>query len=875
MPKPELLAPAGDWKSFIAAVEAGADGVYFGGKDFSARNFAINLTREEIQKAIDYAHLRGAKCYAAVNILVKDNEFAGLFDYINFLYAEGIDSLIVQDLGVFNFCQKYWPDLPLHASTQMTAHNLNDILILEKMGFKRAVLARELTLEEIREIKSKSKIKIECFVHGALCFSYSGQCLLSSMIGGRSGNRGKCAQPCRKKYTLVDGKNGENLNIEGYLLSAKDLCALDILDKMRFTPALKQCNSENKSKVSVSGQKDFNYLNDKPLVRGFIDSLKIEGRMKGAAYVGGAVGKYRKAIESAARNEKLSPEEIEADKKEMAALFNRGGFSRGYLLDKKPKDLISPERSKNFGVLAGEVIEARNGLVKIRINDGGIHPYTNSDNDFLPIKNYEKNQHRSSLNLNQNIIKNIGVGVNDGLEIWGREGQEKNIGFRVEKISGNIVNIFIEGDVRVGDKVYKNYDYKLNKKLELLARENYQRKIKVKMFFRAEEGKEIFLKIDDAEAKGLKAEKALKLAINEKKIEEQLAKLGNTPFSAEKIDVRIFGKINIPLGEINKLRRECLAKLENKIINFFKREKKIKKPGTLIIPIAKVSESIKQNKKINICVQSDDLNVLNRLLAKKIFRVYTSLPIDIKKFHKNNIEVYQALPGILRKGEKLEIFENYDGFLAPALGYLRILPSQAKKIADFSLNIFNSFAVRELQNFGFAGFTASLENTLEEINSIKASCMEKETIVYGYLPLMISEHCVLRGTKYCRAKNLGIYPVANRDKMPISQNKIEAKPLLCENCANQEWSNRISIGIMDEKKAIFPILTDCANCRMRILNSAPLCFSDIEKLKSNNIRIIHTIESPEKIIKIAENYLSGSFGSAENITTGHFYRGVE
>src|SRR5680860_487348 len=224
----EILAPAGDWKSFVAGVEAGADAVYFGGKDFSARSFAVNLTREEIQKAIAYAHLRTVKCYAVVNTLVKDDEFEKLFDYLNFLYSEGIDALIIQDLGVYNFCRKYFPELSLHASTQMSAHKLNDVLKFEKMGFKRVVLARELTLVEIQEIKQKSKIEIECFVHGALCFSYSGQCLLSSMIGGRSGNRGKCAQPCRKKYALTNIESGASLSIEGYLLSTKNLCALDL-----------------------------------------------------------------------------------------------------------------------------------------------------------------------------------------------------------------------------------------------------------------------------------------------------------------------------------------------------------------------------------------------------------------------------------------------------------------------------------------------------------------------------------------------------------------------------------------------------------------------------------------------------------------------
>ncbi|MDP3057826.1 MAG: U32 family peptidase [bacterium] len=795
MTKPELLAPAGDWKSFIAAVEAGADAVYFGGKDFSARNLAVNLTREEIKKAIDYAHLRGVKCYAAVNILVKDSEFAGLFDYINFLYAEGIDALIVQDLGVFNIARKYWPDLPLHASTQMSAHNLNDILVLGKMGFKRAVLARELTIKEICDIKSKLQsastadspkrrgIEIKCFVHGALCFSYSGQCFLSSMIGGRSGNRGRCAQPCRKKYALVDSKTSESLNTEGYLLSTKDLCALDILDKIQF-----------------------------------VDSLKIEGRMKGAAYVGGVLEKYRKAVNSLARNEKIVPEELEADKKELAGIFNRGGFSHGYLLDKKPKDLISPERSKNFGVLAGLVIEARRGAIKIRTKD---------------------------------------VGVNDGLEIWGREGQEKNIGFRVEKMSGDIINIFIEGDIRVGDKVYKNFDYKLNKKLEALAEENYQKKTPARMIFRAKEGKNISLEINGVKTEGEKAESAIKIETSEDAARKQLSKLGATPFFVEKIDVEIVGKVYIPLKNLNNLRRDGAQKLEKKIINSFKREKK-ETPNLLslrgIRPLAETKQPITEirdcrapntglamtDKAVNagrrIAIQSNDSAVLDELANKKISRIYTALKINVEKFHKNNIEVYQALPRIFREGEKIEIFADYDGFLVPALGYLRILPEKAKKIGDFSMNIFNNYSVREMKDLGFSGFTASVESTLSEINDLNCEKMEKEAVVYGYLPLMIAEHCVLRGTSFCGERK-------------------------CR--------------ITDEKKINFPIFTDCANCRMQILNSVPLYFTGINNLDADNIRIIQTIEGSGKFLKIVENYLSGNFGFTENTTTGHFNRGVE
>ncbi|MDO9098359.1 MAG: peptidase U32 family protein, partial [Candidatus Methanoperedens sp.] len=215
MHKPELLAPVGSKEALIAAIDNGADAVYFGGKLFSARQYASNFTKEELEWAIDYAHVRGVKAYVTVNTLIKDSELEEACEYLQFLCNAGADAVIVQDLGVLRLLREQLPELPVHASTQMTIHNVEGVKFLQEMGVKRVVLARELSLEEIIKIKAETNIEIETFIHGALCFSYSGQCLLSSMIGGRSGNRGHCAQPCRKKY----GMNG----IEGYLLSSKDL----------------------------------------------------------------------------------------------------------------------------------------------------------------------------------------------------------------------------------------------------------------------------------------------------------------------------------------------------------------------------------------------------------------------------------------------------------------------------------------------------------------------------------------------------------------------------------------------------------------------------------------------------------------------------
>jgi putative protease len=321
---PELLAPAGSKESTIAAVENGADAVYFGGMLFSARQYAANFDREQLEWAIDYAHARGVKAYVTVNTLIKDSELEEAANYLQFLCSAGADAVIVQDWGILKVLREQLPALPVHASTQMTIHNAEGVKFLQDMGVKRVVLAREMSMDEIKRIKSETNAEIETFIHGALCFSYSGQCLLSSMIGGRSGNRGYCAQPCRKKYQA-----GE---VEGYLLSPKDL------NLSEHIPAL---------------------------VEAGIDSFKIEGRMKRPEYVAGVVRIYRRLIDryvEAPSSFQVTDEE----KRTLRQLFNRG-FSTGYFFGNPVSELMSRKYPHNRGIELGKVVdyEPRKKIVSI------------------------------------------------------------------------------------------------------------------------------------------------------------------------------------------------------------------------------------------------------------------------------------------------------------------------------------------------------------------------------------------------------------------------------------------------------------------------------------------------------------------------------
>lgn len=290
----ELLAPAGNLEIFKGVIESGADAVYVGGSMFGARAYANNFTEEELLEAIDFAHLRGVKVYLTVNTLIKNSEFSKLYDYLLPYYKRGLDAVIVQDIGVVKAIHEYFPSMEIHTSTQMTVTGADGVRFLSQFGVTRVVMAREVSLAEMKRIHEETGMELEAFVHGALCYSYSGQCLFSSILGGRSGNRGRCAQPCRLPYT-VEGKKDE------YILSLKDMCGIKALDKLHDAG---------------------------------VYSLKIEGRMKQLEYACGVVKYYRSYIDS------MKPV-TDADYDRIKALGNRCGFTDGYYFDHNGSDMVT------------------------------------------------------------------------------------------------------------------------------------------------------------------------------------------------------------------------------------------------------------------------------------------------------------------------------------------------------------------------------------------------------------------------------------------------------------------------------------------------------------------------------------------------------
>lgn len=328
----EILAPAGSYESLKAAICAGADAVYIGGTKFGARAFANNLDEEKMLEAIDYVHLHGRKIYMTVNTLLKDDEINQLYDYLLPYYRQGLDAVIVQDIGVFDFIRKNFPGLPIHISTQMTVTNESSAMFFKDRGAERIVPARELSLNEIRDMKNRTGLEIECFVHGALCYCYSGQCLLSSMIGGRSGNRGQCAQPCRLSYS-VKGKKPQDI------LSLKDLCTIEMIPE---------------------------------LIEAGIDSFKIEGRMKQPEYVYTVVSLYRKYVDLYLKEGKSKFLVSKEDIKKLQGIYRRRGYCEGYYKQHNGKNMISLKRpeddSNELQMPEFKIQEKING--KLRLSEG-------------------------------------------------------------------------------------------------------------------------------------------------------------------------------------------------------------------------------------------------------------------------------------------------------------------------------------------------------------------------------------------------------------------------------------------------------------------------------------------------------------------------
>ncbi len=520
--KTELLAPAGGIMQLAAAVENGADAVYLGGSSFNARINADNFTEEEIRDSIRYAHLRNVKIYVALNTLVADGEMLPALRYAAKLYEAGADALIVQDLGLASQIRRFMPDFPLHLSTQGTIYNLSGVRMAAKMGFRRVVLARELSLEEIKRIAAAGICELEVFVHGALCMCYSGQCQMSRALGDgkRSGNRGLCAQPCRLPYK---GQNGQT----AYALSPKDLCALDAIGALAD------------AKVA---------------------SLKIEGRMKFPEYVAAVTRIYRKYLDL--HRENGSYQVSEEDRRVLSQVFNRGSFTDGYLRGNPGKDLLSGELPKHQGICIGTVLRPVKGkkLVDIRLKD----KETLELGDGVEIR---------SKKLTGNVVtflKPQGRGILRIGDI--KDPVAKGNG--VYRITQNSLMKSLRQSYQEGGPYGKKHKRTIPATMSFVAKAGEPPTLTVS------EGT-VAVCVSNPE---ILTETAQNRPLDSQRVCQQLRKTGNAPFRIDKIAVELGEHCSLPVSALNKLRRQALQELAAEKLRQMETRQRVRLPQRLAPP---------------------------------------------------------------------------------------------------------------------------------------------------------------------------------------------------------------------------------------------------------------------------------------------------
>lgn len=703
----ELLSPVGDLDCLKAAVQNGADCVYFGANNFSARAFASNF--DDLELAINYAKIRGVKTNLTLNTLIKNDEFEDAYNLAKKAYELGIDAIIVQDLGLATRLIKDFPDLPIHASTQMSIHNLQGTLKLQNLGFKRVVLARELCANEIEYICQNSNVEIECFIHGALCISYSGQCLFSSLVGGRSGNRGKCAQPCRLPYELVQNEN-ETID-KGFLLSTKDLCGLD------YIPFL---------------------------INAGVTSFKIEGRMKTPEYVATVTRIYRKYIDLALSG---NPYVIdEKDKKDLLQVFNRGLSSNGHL-DKEPnKNLIYPIKPNNMGLPLG-IIQ--------KYNKTNRHITLKLQEELYVGDCISTQKENGSYNVSELMVKN------------------KNI--KIGNI-GNLVTIGrMKGNISVGDKVYKISSKVLkDNALNSFKTENRKIPLNIKLFIQNNKNisavvnscykYDLYKNLNFEYTSNIIPNTSINKPLDKDTIIKQFSKTNNSIYEFKKIEIILDDNLFLPISSLNDLRRTILENIEKQTLDKIKRTS-----NCCYTPIVSNASNLKNNYKISLLL--NDLNLeYDYSKLDGVHNLYIPLKFFVNKNYENILNVlnkkfstYIYLPTIIRANYRNLFYDNIvnttkkyniKGIVLSNISNFMLISDLYKSnknlelIANYTFNIYNNETINKLNDLQISKYIVSPELDKLSILNLYGN-PQKELIVYGKIPLMNMNYCLLGKSNKC------------------------------------------------------------------------------------------------------------------------------
>lgn len=686
--KIELLCPAGNIESFKAACQNGADAVYMGLDKFNARTMAKNFDLESYIECIEYAHLRDIKVYLTLNTLFYDNEIKEGLELLKKLYENGLDAVILQDIGLSRLIHKAIPNLNMHASTQMSIYSIEQVKFIEKLGFKRVVLARELTIDEIEYICKNTNIEIEVFVHGALCVSVSGQCLLSASIGDRSANRGSCAQPCRMKYSLYNSKN-KLIQDETYLLSKKDIFGFDFVDKLR--------------EIGVT-------------------SLKIEGRNKTAEYVALVTNAYRKKIDGNIEDENTI-------KKDLKQMYNRDGISTGYLEKVKFKDSITLNSPKNTGLLLGKVLDKRKKFVKLKLLENidlhdGFEIYSNN-NIVSSIVTCIKDDKGNIINKN----------FSAGEYVWiGDIPKNVNIGDNIYKTSSNKLNIkyrkSFDGEKRKKD-IFINIEIRNNKKI-YLEYTNNEKTYKIIYDYIPEIAVNKYINIDD--------------------LNRSFSKNNDIPFTFIIKGYVIEDGLFVPISKLNDIRRYILNDIINKnkvknnvyidydkLLDLKDKENKNNMLPKKSLCIYRYNSQKNYNLDYDIFeFQIQDYikykeDIISKFGNKDIYIVIPNFTLK-----KVDNYIYNNLENMLNskiKGFVISNFKFYEKIIALKEKYNFYL------IADYGFNVSNVYSALFLKDLGFDIIVPSFDMNISNIENM--SKYINICISNDYVVVMTSRYCIL------------------------------------------------------------------------------------------------------------------------------------
>lgn len=784
----ELLSPAGSMESLKAGIQNGADAIYLGGSSFGARAAATNFDNDELIEAVKYAKLRDVNIFVTVNTSIKETEIEDLISYTDFLYKIGVDAIILSDIGIAEVLRKRYPNMELHASTQISAHSLNDVLELKQVGFDRVVIARELGIEEIKEICDNVDIDIEVFIHGAICVSYSGQCLMSSMLGDRSGNRGRCAQPCRQSYKLINKTTGKIINVNGnYLLSPKDLCSIENIEKILDTG---------------------------------VKSLKIEGRMKRPEYVAVVTSRYRKAIDNYINNK------ITTDKKtlkeDLEAIFNRK-FTSGYLMSKNGSDIINLDKPNNVGVKVGEVLSFNLKKNKLKIKLSG------------------KLSKGDGINLGGG---NIGRIIKDG-EIFdcGVAGDIVEIDF-IKNIKPK-TPVYKTSDKQLVDNANKSFkegieNKKINLKCEIFIKVGY--KIKFNL-----ENIEIFSDeiIEKANNKEAEIDKIIE------KLSKTGGTAYNFVFNNIFVDKNAFIPVsvlnNLRRKAIEKYEEYRLDFSAKRIIypyedySYLKGEKVFNGKITLKVHNNSQLDTILENPNISEFVK--EIYTEDFTLLEKYYSKFKTLGINIIYSALGVIrnEEYYVLEKYLSKINS-DIFNKVQISTWGSKNFFKSKFGTKKFNIDTYFNIYNSYSLKFFENyFDAEDITISQEINKFEIKNLLDKSKERKSnvdmIIYGHTRSMLTEYCAMGVlTKDCH-KDRRCSECARSDYI-LKDNENREFRLFQDIFCRTEIRNHLTLDLRENIKEIFELGIDRVRLDFTYENS-DMVYSILKEcinfLKSQNI----------------------------------------